>query len=79
MTRLQIVDRSDWMRHSACVKRPLSSSRSEESAVDSRVEDADPLVTSRGFFASLWGTVSGQLGTGSGAYSTDGEERTRRR
>ncbi len=46
---------------------PMSSSRSEESAVDSKVEDADPLVTGRGFFASLWGTVNGLLGTGSSA------------
>lgn len=58
---------------------PMSSSRSEESAVDSKVEDADPLVTGRGFFASLWGTVNGLLGTGSGASGTDGQEGTRRR
>lgn len=43
---------------------PMSFSRFEESAVDSKVEEADLLVTSRGFFASLWGTVNGLLGTG---------------
>ncbi|MCH8241095.1 MAG: hypothetical protein IH897_00635 [Planctomycetes bacterium] len=57
----------------------MSSSRSEESAGDSKVEDADPLVTSRGFFAGLWVTVNGLLGTGSRTSGTDGQERTRRR
>lgn len=57
----------------------MSSYRSEELAVKSKVEEVDPLVTSRGFFARLWGTVNGLLGTGSGALGTDGQERTRRR
>lgn len=58
---------------------PMSSSRSEESVVDSKVEEADLLVTSRGFFARLWGTVNGLLGTGSRTSGTDDQERTRRK
>ena len=60
-------------------EEPMSSSRSEESAVDSKAEEAGPLVTSRGFFAGLWVTVNGLLGTGSRTSGTDSQERTRRR
>ena len=60
-------------------EEPMSSSRSEESAVDSKAEEAGLLVTSRGFFAGLWVTVNGLLGTGSRTSGTDSQERTRRR
>lgn len=60
-------------------EEPMSSSQFEESAVDSKVEEAGPLVTSRGFFAGLWGTVNGLLGTGSRTSGTESQERTRRR
>lgn len=57
----------------------MSSSRSDESAVDSKVEEADPLVVSRGFFAGPWGTVNGLWLTDSRTSITDCQERIRRR
>ncbi|MCH7994235.1 MAG: tandem-95 repeat protein [Planctomycetes bacterium] len=60
-------------------EEPMSSSPFAESAVDSKEEEASPLETNRGFFASLWGAVNGLLGTGSRTSGTDSQGRTRRR